>query len=221
MDALLQLESCPTPPPRGRATGGPTPRRRHCVEVKDPKTKQTLRVWSNFPLQAFILDDGMGSQTEGEKVPDAVIVGEAPSGSFVLFVDLTMSMRPRKKKGADAPTDPCDHKFAQLLDGIRHFHPVGRSGGNRVHGDDHHDAWSRQEDLPVISIGAAHRVGGLGIGFHHAARVLPKQEWMGGKLVRRAVWSPVRSGRGEAEVTLEQIFRNLGWEEWPRDVSDE
>lgn len=207
MDELLRLEA---PRPTNRKSSG-RPKGKHVVEIKDPKTKQTLRVWSDDPLQAFILDDGEDGHVEGEKVPDAVIVGESPSGSFVLFVDLTMSMKPREKKGVTVPTDPSKRKLAQLRDGIRHFHPAKRSGGELSHGDEHHDAWSRGQDLPNVAIKSEHRVGGLGIGFHHTARVLPEKEQMGGKLVSRAVWSPVPSGRGEGDVTLGELFRNLGW----------
>lgn len=213
MDAIRPLAAPqPRTAPTRLPTGATKAKGKHVVEVKDPKTKQSLRIWSDEPLQAFILDNGKGQRREGEKVPDAVIVGEAPSGSFVLFIDLTMSMKPRTKKEADTPTNPTAHKLAQLLDGMKHFHPHERKGGERSHGDDHHDAWSRQEDLPDVAVDSDHRVGGLGIGFHHTARALPRCESLGGKNAIRAVWSPVPSGRGEADVTLDQIFRNLGWQ---------
>jgi hypothetical protein len=187
--------------------------RNRTIIVRDPKTKQELRVTctDDDDVAVYTLDEGEPGP-DGVGTPEAVLVGTSRAQSFVLFVELTQSFKPRAHRRKPVPVDPAPRKMKQLQDAIDHFHPRGKAGGARCHGDEHHDAWQRGDDLPYADVSHDHWVGGIAIGYDHEARSLPPPHVvMNGKLVKLAIWSPVPSTRGKGEVRLKDLFRNLGW----------
>lgn len=206
MDELLPLRDPPeSRPPTGFA---------HAVRIHDPKTHQEVLLASAEPLELFALDDEERRWWgEHEAHPEAVVVAELEGNPIVVFIELTQSMRPRLKKtgGARALVDPMERKVRQLDAAARHFHPFGRTGAARTHGDEHHDRWRDGMDQPSVLPRTGHRVGGLVLGFHQTARTPVGPTTIGGVRVARAVWSPVPSTRGRAEIALADVARQLGW----------
>lgn len=182
--------------------------------VKDDKTGQQITITSAEPIAAYALDDEARKwwqDADGERRPDAVVLARASAHSYVIFVELTHSMRPRTHRRDPRPRDPALRKMEQLQSAIDHFHPQGRGGGERTHGDEHHDRWAAGEDEPDPLPAKEHRVGGIVLSFHLEARSLPLMTQMGGRTVKRVVWSPVPSSRQQAEITLEQLLGQFGW----------
>lgn len=198
-----------SPPPKGS---------RYAVCVADPKTPQAVVIASDEPLEGFVLDDpDLYEWPEGEAHPDAVVIGELDGERVVVFLELTQSVKVRvkAKRGAAAgeteEVDPITRKTRQIDGGAAHFHPSHRTGGSKTHGDEHHDRWAAGADLPDLAPDRHHRVGGLVIGFHQSARAPVGPTLVGGVRVPRAVWSPVPSSRGHAEITFRDVARQLGW----------
>lgn len=183
---------------------------RFAAAIEDPKTKQTVVVTSDEPITAYALDDDDRRWwTDGEKHPDSVLVASWDGEPCVIFVELTGTVKLRVKGGQ--LVDPMDRKAAQIDAGIEHFHPSGRSGAARSHGDDHHDRWEAGEDLPSPVPARSHRVAGVVIGFHQQARTPLGPKLFHGQRVPRLAWSPVPSMRNRAVIRLEDLARQLGW----------
>jgi len=80
---------------------------------------------------------------------------------------------------------------AQVRAGAQHFAPTGRRGEPRGHGDDHHDAWTRNDDLPSVLPGGDHHVAGVAVVFRQLARQMPPPaETIAGKVVPFATVQP-------------------------------
>ena len=183
---------------------------RFAASVEDPKTKQTVFVTSDEPITAYALDDDDRRWwTEGEKHPDSVLVASWDGDPCVIFVELTGTIKLRKKAGEIV--DPMIRKAAQIDAGIEHFHPAGRAGAARSHGDDHHDRWAAGDDLPTPAPARSHRVAGVVLGFHQQARTPLGPMTFHGQRVPRLVWSPVPSARNRAVIRLADLARQLGW----------
>lgn len=183
---------------------------RFAAAVEDPKTKQRVVVTSDEPITAYALDDDDRRWwKDGEKHPEAVLVASWDGEPCVIFVELTGTVKLRKQ--GDKVVDPMDRKAAQIDAGIEHFHPSGRSGAARSHGDDHHDRWGAGEDLPEPVPARSHRVAGVVIGFHQQARTPLGPKLFHGQRVPRLVWSPVPSSRNRAEIPIADLARQLGW----------
>jgi hypothetical protein len=183
---------------------------RFAAAVEDPKTKQTVVVTSDEPITAYALDDDARRWwKDGEKHPDSVLVASWDGDPCVIFVELTGTVKLREKAGQIV--DPMIRKAAQIDAGIEHFHPSGRSGAARSHGDDHHDRWGAGEDLPAPVPARSHRVAGVVIGFHQQARTPLGPRTFHGQRVPRLVWSPVPSTRNRAVIKLADLARQLGW----------
>jgi hypothetical protein len=183
---------------------------RFAASVEDPKTKQTVIVTSDEPITAYSLDDDDRRWwTEGEKHPDSVLVASWDGAPCVIFVELTGTVKLRKKAGK--LEDPMIRKAAQIDAGIEHFHPAGRSGAARSHGDDHHDRWAAGDDLPTPAPTRSHRVAGVVLGFHQQARTPLGPATFHGQRVPRLVWSPVPSTRNRAVIRLADLAQQLGW----------
>jgi hypothetical protein len=58
---------------------------------------------------------------------------------------------------------------------------------------------------------AGHRVGGIVLSFHHQARAPIGPTKIGDIRVPLAVWSPVPSSRQRAEISMDDLVRQLGW----------
>jgi hypothetical protein len=183
---------------------------RFAAAIEDRKTKQTVVVTSGEPITAYALDDDDRRWwTAGEKHPDSVLVASWDGEPCVIFVELTGTVKLREKAGQIV--DPMVRKAAQIDAGVDHFHPSGRSGGARSHGDDHHDRWQAGEDLPTSVPARSHRVAGVVIGFHQQARTPLGPKLFHGHRVPRLVWSPVPSTRNRAVIEFGDLARQLGW----------
>jgi hypothetical protein len=201
--------------PKGRGSRG-----KYRALIEDAKTQQEVLIVSDEPLAAYALDDENRKwwlDTDDEKRPDAVLLAHHQGHSYVIFIDLTYSMKPRvhqaDKKGSTKAVakDPSVRKMEQLQSALDHFHPAARSASARTHGDEHHDRWAAGQDQPDPLPAREHRVGGIVLSFHHQARVLPLVTQMGERTVKRAVWSPVPSAFKKAEITITDLLRNFGW----------
>jgi hypothetical protein len=207
MKELSSFAKGPIRPPKGT---------RHAVLVRDRKTGQAVTIASEEPLVAFELDDERRAWWKaGEPHTDAVVIAKWNGEPVIVFVELTVSVQLKVKKatgsGAAPVEDPIDRKQRQIDGIIGHFHPAGRTGGTRTHGDGHHDAWRDGRDLPTILPSADHRVGAIVLGFHQQARDPLGPIRVGGRAVPRAVWSPVPNDRNRASVAFRRIAAQLGW----------
>jgi hypothetical protein len=183
---------------------------RFAAAIEDRKTKQTVVVTSDEPITAYALDDDDRRWwTAGEKHPDSVLVASWDGEPCVIFVELTGTVKLREKAGQIV--DPMVRKAAQIDAGVDHFHPSGRSGGARSHGDDHHDRWQAGEDLPTPVPARLHRVAGVVIGFHQQARTPLGPKLFHGHRVPRLVWSLVPSTKNRAVIEFGDLARQLGW----------
>jgi hypothetical protein len=183
---------------------------RFAASIEDRKTKQTVVVTSDEPITAYALDDDDRRWwKDGEKHPDSVLVASWDGAPCVIFVELTGTVKLRQKAGQTV--DPMVRKAAQIDAGIEHFHPSGRSGTVKSHGDEHHDRWMAGDDLPAPLPPRSHRVAGVVLGFHQQARTPLGPKTFHGQRVPRLVWSPVPSTRNRAEIRLADLARQLGW----------
>lgn len=203
MKALAPLREPDLKPPKGA---------RYAARVRDPKTKQELVVTSAEPIAAYCLDDDHRVPwPHGEGHTDAVLIAELDGSPVVLFIELTQSLQLAKKRGSQVEVDPMVRKTKQLDGAVAHFHPAARTGAVRSHGDEHHDAWASGEDVLPLLPDAEHRVGAMVIGFHQQARTPLGAAVVGGRTVKRAVWSPVPSSRLSGTVAFRDLTRQLGW----------
>lgn len=183
---------------------------RFAVRVIDPKTNQEALITSVEPLEAFTLDDDERCRwPRNAKHPDALLIAQLGGKPAVVFLELTYSLRPRKSSRRGP--HPAQRKIAQIDAGIDHFHPRTLRGETERHGQVHHDRWRNFEDLPSILPVETHRVGGIVLSFHHQTRFLVEPRTLGAVVIPRAVWSPVRSSYGRAEISVLDIARQLGW----------
>lgn len=200
MKLLSELPSCERPkPPKGA---------RYAVEMKEPKSGQTLIITSRDPLVGYQLDVEEAGWAEGERHPDGVVLGQAGDRSYVCFVELKSSMRQKPDKNEP----PAAHALAQLEGGIRHFHPSGATGGARAHGDEHHDAWREGEDALTFLPDANHEIVGVVVGFRQVPRPPPVAPIlrMGNKLVVRAVVPIHGAQANQATVAFEELLKKAG-----------
>jgi hypothetical protein len=185
---------------------------RFAAAIEDRKTGQTVVVTSDEPITAYALDDDDDERRwwkDGEKHPDSVLVASWDGEPCVIFVEITGTVKLKEK--ARQVVDPMDRKAAQIDAGVEHFHPAGRSGATRSHGDAHHDRWEAGEDLPTPVPAKSHRVAGVVLGFHQQARTPLGPKTFYGHRVPRLVWSPVPSTRNRAVIQLADLARQLGW----------
>lgn len=156
MDLLSQLlTEAPPPPRRGvwRAL------------VEDPRTRQALVLEGDEPLASYRLDIPEGGWREGEKHPDAVVIGTLDDVVWVCFVELKGTLRlPRDGE------EPSARALTQLEGGVHHFHPTAGS-----HGAVHHQQWQAgADDLDPQPL-PRHRVVGVVVAFRHVPRPPPRR----------------------------------------------
>jgi len=185
---------------------------RHAVEIREPKSRQVLIITSREPLAAYKIDlQEKGEETkwgEGEEHPDSVVLGRLGARTYVCFVELKASMQPRGKK----KTPHADHALEQLRGGIDHFHPFEATGGNRSHGDEHHDAWRSGEDPLEFLPDAEHEVIGIAVGFRQMPRQPPSASLLnrGGKRVMRVVVPIHGAQNNRATIGFDELLKRAG-----------
>jgi hypothetical protein len=186
---------------------------RHAVEIREPKSNQSLVITSREPLAAYQLDlEQKGIKetkwAEGENHPDSVVLGRLGARTYVCFIELKSSMKPRE----DKKPSPAEHALEQLRGGIEHFHPFEATGGDRSHGDEHHDAWRSEEDPLELPLDAEHEVIGIAVGFRHAPRPPPLAPLlnMGGKRVMRVVVPIHGAQANRATIGFDELLKRAG-----------
>lgn len=188
MDDLAPL--CEAVPKHLRPKGA-----KFCARVRDRRTSQEVVFTSNEEISAFDLERAIWAS--GCKHCDAVIIALVDASPLVCFVEIKGSW---------------DQKaIAQIHGAATHFHPAGRSGKTRTHGDDHHDRWSDGGD-PIDPMPATtHPVVGLAIGFHHVPRPPPSQDvTLGAKRLRVRAIQISRQHHNLAILDFKDLLRRNG-----------
>ena len=185
MDRLADLEILP--PARKRSNA------RYLASIRDQGTKQEIVFTGRERLRSFNLERAKWSP--GEKHCDGVVAGTVDGESVVCFVEL---------KGTH------DEKaMEQLASAVDHFHPAGRTGDPRSHGDDHHDRWAAGDDAWAHMPPATHQVVGIAISFHRVVRDPPSFRSLGGKRVGLVAVQVARE-RNQAVVAFDRFLRDNG-----------
>lgn len=155
-------------PFRAKPPAGEQPtKRKSIVEIRDPKTKQSLVVEHDGPLDGYVIDVEAAGWAEGERHPDGLLVGVLDSQWWVCFVDLkgsTKGTKPDKQS-------PAEHALDQVEGGARHFHPLEVGS----HGRRHHDAWDDRSDELLVRPDSEHRVAGIVLALRHVPRPAPRR----------------------------------------------
>jgi hypothetical protein len=145
---VKKLSACPQATPihvRGTYRGA----------IVDPRTNQRLELQGDDRFVVYTLDDAIVTWGAGKK-PDGILIVDIDGRTWVCFIEI--------KGKLDS-----ERAFAQLTSGAEHFCPGQRSGGNRTHGDEHHDNWTNGLDDLRVMPGSDHRT----IGVFVTPRMLP------------------------------------------------
>ena len=125
--------------------------------------------------------------------------------SIVCFVELKTTLKAKKDD------DRVEHALLQVQAAIEHFHPEGRSGGTRNHGDDHHDEWATGSDPIAVVPEPEHEVIALVVTFRSLPRRAPEApRKLGSKTLYRAVVQVSPAVMNRAETTFSQLVRLAG-----------
>lgn len=141
--------------------------------------------------------------------PEGVAIGETSAGDVVCFVEIKPSLED-------------DHAYEQLAAGAAHFAAFERNDEARDHGDDHHDAWSNEEDVPVAPTRRGgseevvpdpdHRICGVIVARVYGTRRAPDlTRTIAGKEFPIGVFHHT-GARGEQSTSLEEFLRDAGVE---------
>jgi len=192
---MERLSDLPAPRPKKGTSGS-----RYAVQLDGGRSGQVLVVTSDEPLVAYQLDHPSVAWPHGIRKPEGVLIGELDGRSYVVFIELKASDDPDKgKKGKVVDADE------QLRSIIEHFHPYGRSGEARRHGDEHHDRWSDGEDELEVMPSPEHAVVALALFRRLVARTPPIVRRVGSREVIQ-VFAPFH---GASRNILERTFREL------------
>lgn len=176
----------------------------YVIEIYDDGSEQSVVIESTEPLAGYNLE--AADWKEGERHPDAVIVGEVGGVVWVCFIELKTSMRPKETK-----EDPALRALGQLEGGIVHFHPVERGTTKANHGAFHHDQWEQEKDIIEVTPPKNHHVIGIAVGFRHVPRPPPTNLIrVGTARVRLAVVPLSGSERNRAKTTFSNLLRLAG-----------
>lgn len=143
------------------------------VEIRDEKTRQSLVVEHDEPIDAYVFVDPEASEKsgreaadwkEGERHAEGILIGKVDGIDWVCFVELKQSLEHKNTK----KQNPADHGFDQLAGSAEHFHPRPDS-----HGRDHHDRWADRSDELEVSPEKNHRVVGLLVALRRVAMPPP------------------------------------------------
>lgn len=176
----------------------------YVIEIHDEGSEQSVVIESTEPLAGYNLEAADWGQ--GERHPDAVVVGEVGGVVWVCFIELKTSMKSKQSK-----EDPAQRAIGQLAGGIEHFHPLGRGTSGANHGAFHHDQWEQQTDALVVTPPKDHHVIGIAVGFRHVPRPPPTNlVRVGNARVRLAVVPLSGSERNRARTTFSNLLRLAG-----------
>jgi hypothetical protein len=176
----------------------------YVVEIWDEGSEQSVVIESAEPLAGYNLE--ATAWGDGERHPDAVVMGEVEGIVWVCFIELKTSMRPKESK-----QDPAQLALGQLEGGIVHFHPTARGTSAANHGAFHHDQWEHQVDMLEVTPPKHHRVLGIAVGFRHVPRPPPTNVVpVGAARVRLAVVHLSGAERNRATTTFSNLLRLAG-----------
>jgi len=130
------------------------------VEIRDAKTKQSLLVEHDEPIDAYVFLDPetlprarrSSLWAEGERHAEGVLVGELDGEGWVCFVELKGSLEHKDT----TRQSPAERAFDQLEGSARHFHPTPGSTGR-----EHHDQFADGSDELEVRPSKRHRVVGI------------------------------------------------------------
>jgi hypothetical protein len=105
--------------------------------------------------------------------------------------------------------DPAERALQQSQQGVQHFCPTARAGGERSHGDEHHDRWAAGDDLLPVMPDGAHRVVAATISFRQGGRLPPTAVTHAGKEVL-FLSMQVQNRFNRAELSIEEFCQRLG-----------
>ncbi len=174
----------------------------------EQRTKQVLTIIHDDELVTYQIDDPNDPRPEGERMPDGVVLAQVGDRSIVCFVELKTTMKPKEGEEED---DRAVRGLSQVDSAVDHFHPFGRSGKPRSHGDDHHDAWRDGNDDIEFLPGRAHEVVAIAATFRSPPRRPPEPpRQVGTKKVIRAVVHVHPATNNKAELTLKRLLALAG-----------
>ncbi len=152
-------------PFRAAAPEGWKKKKRHwVVEIRDPKTKQSLVVEHDEPLDSYVIDVEAAGWGEGERHPDGILIAELGDTAWVCLIELKQSA---KHKGQEQA--PAERALDQVEGGARYFHPEPVPSRGRAH----HDQWANRTDELEIYPTKEHRVVGIVVVLRQAPRPPP------------------------------------------------
>jgi hypothetical protein len=176
------------------------------VEIRDPRTQQSLVVESDETLSGYEIDVIAAGWKEGERHPDGVLVATLDGTDWVVFVELKGTLKERRKQ-----QPPADHALDQLEGAVSHFHPTGRGSPDPSHGATHHDRWADGIDALAVRPGRNHRVIGVALAFHEVPRPAPSRPIPFGPIEVPLRISPVhKTGPNQTTLTLRRLLQLAG-----------
>jgi len=195
MDLLSQLPSYQPDRPgcRGENAG----------EIRETKTGQVMTITHDDHIATYQLDVEGVERPLGDKMADGVLLAQVDDRSLVCFIELKATTKQEVKR--------VERAHAQLESAVEHFHPYGRSGEARSHGDDHHDAWRDHKDEVTFMPDKAHEVIEMAITFRALPRLPPMAaRVVGNKKVFRAAVQVHGAQRHRVSVTLRRLLALAG-----------
>lgn len=197
MERLAELESSPVADRKAS-------KRERVVQLSEAKSGQVLIVTNDDELAAYQLD--IEGRPDGEKMADGVLLGRLGGRSVVCFVELKSRLRNEGEQ-----VDPATRAFEQLASATQHFHPSARSGGQRSHGDAHHDAWQSGDEELTVMPAKDHEVIELVVAYRAVPRRPPEPpRRVGNTTVHRKVIQVSPAVANQAEKTFGELLRLAG-----------
>jgi hypothetical protein len=145
------------------------------VEIRDAKTRQSLLVEHDEPIDAYVFPDpetlprkerGASLWASGERHAEGVLVGELDGQSWVCFVELKGSLEHKRA----AKQAPAERALDQLEGSARHFHPASGSLGR-----EHHDQFADGSDELEVRPSKRHHVVGLLVALRRSPMPPPRR----------------------------------------------
>lgn len=138
------------------------------VEIRDPKTRQSLIIEHDQDLSGWNIDTEEAGWDHGEPHTDGLLVGHLDDEVVVCFVELTGSLS--DELASNKKETIAQRKLRQLEGAARHFHPTGRGTPSASHGALHHDAFAAGRDDLDPRPSANHRVVGVVVANRQGSR---------------------------------------------------
>lgn len=184
-----RLECFLAGPPAGRKAT----KRVSIVEIRDERTRQSLVIEHDGPLNGYAVDVPGAGWQEGEAHTDGVVIGDLDGQVVVCLIELTGRIgdeQPQPGRESSA-----QHKLRQVEGCARHFHPLERGTDKANHGAVHHDAFAGGDDAVFPMPASDHRVLGIVVATRMGAR---------------AAIPPLRIGKSTVERQFRQVSQQQG-----------